>query len=392
MIDVVQVNTRYSKGGAAIIARSIHQYLLEKGWKSTYVFGNNGLSRVNDLHALRIGSFLSAKLNKLVYYYFMKEPLTFNIKRLKKILSETKIVHIHNLHSYYIDYKRFFEIIDRNKPIVWTIHDKWLLTGRCAVPSQCKNYMDMCRECPYPLFYPSSFSRNTYQNYKQKYQILNNLKKLYIVTQSKYITELILNSPMGKAIKNNIEIIPNGINTNYFRKFEPNKYLLTDLGIDYRKKSVLFVAEYLTKEKGFDKFLNLAEKFSDIQFIAVGKITNLKFPYPDNVVITGFIDQEKLANLYNTSTCYLLLSEDENYPTTVLEALSCGCPVISMNVGAVREILKEGGGIVVDNIKEIESVLKEVLYEFTNFNEVKITSIKEMTDMYVELYRKIANE
>ena len=58
----------------------------------------------------------------------------------------------------------------------------------------------------------------------------------------------------------------------------------------------------------------------------------------ENVVLTGFVPDQDLAVLYSAASCFVYPSLYEGFGLPVLEALSCGCPVITSNLSSLPEV------------------------------------------------------
>ena len=76
-------------------------------------------------------------------------------------------------------------------------------------------------------------------------------------------------------------------------------------------------------------------------------------------------DQDELSNIYNLADVFCTSSLDDNFPSTVIEAMACGIPVVGFKVGGISEQVTENCGILVKlkdtkNLgKAIEKLLKE---------------------------------
>jgi len=57
----------------------------------------------------------------------------------------------------------------------------------------------------------------------------------------------------------------------------------------------------------------------------------------------GAVSFEELVAAYNTSDLFVFLGElSEGMPTTILEAMACGLPVITTHVGNINDVVAEG--------------------------------------------------
>lgn len=152
--------------------------------------------------------------------------------------------------------------------------------------------------------------------------------------------------------RNKIRYIPNFVAKSEFYEQTQAKKNATrqELGIP-QDKFVVFGDGQVQARKGVDDFAKLAEANPDYQFIwaggfSFGKITDgydhfkqLVENPPKNLTFTGIIDREKLVDYLNIADLFLLPSFDELFPMSVLEAFSCGTPVLLRDLDLYRAII-----------------------------------------------------
>ena len=152
--------------------------------------------------------------------------------------------------------------------------------------------------------------------------------------------------------RNKIRYIPNFVAKSEFYEQTQAKKNATrqELGIP-QDKFVVFGDGQVQARKGVDDFAKLAEANPDYQFIwaggfSFGKITDgydhfkqLVDNPPKNLTFTGIIDREKLVDYLNMADLFILPSFDELFPMSVLEAFSCGTPVLLRDLDLYRAII-----------------------------------------------------
>lgn len=118
----------------------------------------------------------------------------------------------------------------------------------------------------------------------------------------------------------------------------------------------------------------------------------------DFVKLFSTLTGEEVALKMRSSNCFILMSDYENFPCVLLEALSCGTPVIATNVGGVPEIINETNGILISKSEdELYQAMKKVLLHLVRFDEpVKLHqsietrfSQKIISDKFDKIYRKV---
>ncbi len=134
-----------------------------------------------------------------------------------------------------------------------------------------------------------------------------------------------------------IIVQPSGVNEIFFSDFNRN--------FENEKFTVVTVANLLPK-KNIELILEIAKALKEFRFILVGDGNHRKVLENiiqrnniDNVELVGFKSAEIVRKYYYESDCYLLTSLSEGTPTSILEAMACGLPIVSSNAGGVKSIL-----------------------------------------------------
>uniref|UniRef100_UPI00123CFCFE glycosyltransferase n=1 Tax=Arenibacter lacus TaxID=2608629 RepID=UPI00123CFCFE len=258
------------------------------------------------------------------------------------------IIHLHNIHGYYINITTLFNYLSsKSFPVVWTLHDCWAFTGHCVHFESvgCNKWETLCENCPQTKQYPKSYYiDNSKNNYLDKKKLFNSVNNLTIVPVSYWLQNLLTQS----FLKNNpIQTIQNGIDLSIFinknlQSFREN-YNIQD------KYIFLGVASVWGSGKGYVDFLKLAQKLEpDEVIVLVGLTKKQMFDLPVGVIgIEKTQNKEQLAEIYATSNIFLNLTYADTFPTTNLEALACGTPIITYNTGGSPEAISEDTGFVV---------------------------------------------
>jgi len=386
----IDVNCKNSSSGD--IVYNLHIYCDQNNIQSTVCYGRGpkiiepnifkfGINYETNLHALltRITGFTGC------YSYFSTKRLIRYIKKFKP-----DIVHIHELHAYFVNIKQLLEFLKKKKiPTVFTNHCEFLYTGKCGHAKECNKYSMSCGKCPHLREYPKSlvFDRTRHMlNTKKK--IFSNWSDAVIVCPSNW-----LNKRMDTSLLNTNRRITiyNGIDTDIF-KYKKNT---TD------EKIILCVApDVLSLNKGGLRIVNIANKLidKDYKFILVGA-TLIPNNLPKNVVVYPVIKDKKfISDLYSKAKCFLLLSEMETFPTTSIEAQCSGTKVIGYDVGGIKETIVDGCGVAVPYhddaavIKAIDEIVNE------NYDKGKISKIAcsrysfdSMFKSYLKIYKELCH-
>ena len=314
------------------------------------------------------------------------------IRKLKSLHPD--LIHIHSMCDNYLNIKMFYSYIRNNNiPVIWTLHDNWAFTGRCA-QFRCEKWMEGCGNCPHLDYFPKSlFLDNTAKVWKIREKLYNSIKTMTIVTPSKWLSDLVRIS----LFKENhpIKVINNGIDLTIFKPIE------STFREDYKLQNkiiILAVAYFWDAGKGLYVFKELARRLPEnYQIVMVGTNDETDKELPENIIsIHKTYNQEELVKIYSAADLFVNPTTDENFPTVNMEALACGLPVLTYDTGGCAEIIDEKSGFSVPS-GDIDSLEKEILRickerpfkkedcikRASQFN--KIDKFKE----YVELYKTV---
>jgi glycosyltransferase involved in cell wall biosynthesis len=145
---------------------------------------------------------------------------------------------------------------------------------------------------------------------------------------------------------------------------------------------VLFVGR-LVEVKGINTIINLAKKIPNITFAIAGSgpmEESIKYQVLSikNLIYLGKVDQNKLPAYYSAADLQLVPSKiieqtfEEGIPRVMIEALSCGLPIISTPSGGIPDVFNEKiGKLVEDKESDIE---KAIYFYYKNRDELKKTA------------------
>lgn len=271
------------------------------------------------------------------------------------------IIHLHNLHGYYINIEILFEYLRKsNKKVIWTLHDCWAFTGHCASFDYigCKKWEKGCDNCCQVSEYPvSNIKDNSKLNYSKKKEIFTSLKNMTIVTPSKWLANLVKQSFLKKY---DVKIINNGIDLEVFK---PTKNEIRKQYKIENKFIILGVASIFNDRKGLEYFIRLSKMLDDrFQIILIGVPKKIVNTLPNNIICINRINNiNKLKEFYTAADVFFNPTMEEVFGMTNIEALACGTPVITFNTGGSPEcIVNEKCGYVV-NKGDINQVYKNIL-------------------------------
>ncbi|MBE5881082.1 MAG: glycosyltransferase [Lachnospiraceae bacterium] len=285
------------------------------------------------------------------------------------------IIHLHNIHGFYLQTELLFDYLKKaDIPVIWTLHDCWPFTGHCAYFDYigCEKWcLGGCYDCKvHAKVYPYAlFKDNTEKNYAAKKAAYTGVKNLTIVTPSRWLAELVKKSFLKEYP---VEVIPNGINLGVFcpddKKVESTTGAENAEPVREKEKTytVLGVANRWEERKGLIYFEKLAETLPEnyrIKLVGVdrrqAKKLRRKYKNGKIIPICRTANVGELVQLYREADVYVNATLEDNFPTTNLEALACGTPVITFSTGGSAESLSQACGVVVPK-GDIQALIENV--------------------------------
>ncbi len=157
-----------------------------------------------------------------------------------------------------------------------------------------------------------------------------------------------------------------------------------------RKKSLLFVGR-VKERKGIPELLEafyvLAQRHDELELVIVGpmqlKSGYLKSEFLNRIKYLGFQPPEKLASLYREAACLVLPTKSEAFGNVVIEALSCGCPVVATGIGAIPRLVRDAGVLFsFPSPEKIASAVEDILISGGPVEEVMKRAADRMYDEF----------
>ncbi|MEQ9763814.1 glycosyltransferase [Streptococcus sp. ZJ151] len=393
-MKIVQINSVYGYGSTGKIVKDIHHQLISQNFESYVFYGRGKKSTESSVFKFvgLIGNILDLLYTKL----FSKHGLTNKIatRRLLKKLDSISpdIIHLHNIHGYYINYPMLMNYCQKKTiKVVWLLHDQWVISGSSAYFDEDINWEDITLDevRQYQKKYPKSIFTNfaiVKKNYELKKHLLTN-KDITFVTPSKWLMDVLKSSYLANE---RIEVIYNGINTEIFK---PRK----NSSKDSDKITILGVANIWNKRKGLHHFNKLADDLpSNFEIKIIGKMHSQEESiHPRINYIERTDSSEKLAELYSNADVFVNTSNIDNFPTTIIEAQACGTPVITFDTGGSSESIIDSTGYVIskDNYDELLSLLKKIPKKnYDTEFACRENSMKYDRDVMISNYIKLYEE
>lgn len=393
MPKLFQINTFCNTGSTGRIAELLGETVMSHGWDSYIAYGRNANNSSSVKY--KVGNLTDILVHGILTRLFDYQGLG-SVKATRNLISyikkvEPDIIHLHNLHGYYLNYPVLFEFLKYfGKPIVWTLHDNWAFTGHCTYFSyiNCKKWETECVDCKLKKTYPCSMFRdNSANNYRLKKKLFLDVPNVHIVTVSKW-----LEGQVKKSFLKNSKIhqIYNGLDIEAFAPLKDSKNHVCKIhNIPDEKKIVLGVANVWTEYKGLYIFHELSKIInSDYQIILVGLSRKQVKELPPNIIgIERTQSVKELVQYYTAADVYFNASKHETLGMTSLEAQACGTPAIVYNSTGCPETITKNSGICLNDCS-INDVC-EAIYSLCNIPKDNISGLcrSNVTDNFNEKER-----
>lgn len=360
MPTLLQINTTANWGSTGKIAEQIGLQVMNNGWQSIIAYGyyeNPSKSKL-----IQVGSKWSVRWHRKMSKYWKGDGRASKCatQKLVEQIKEIKpdIIHLHNIHGIYLNYPILFEYLNSiDTPVVWTMHDCWTFTGRCAYfdSVNCTRWQHGCGKCPALKLYPKTKIDFSAENFELKRKLFTAKHNIVLVPVSDWLKELVAQSMLKE---HRCITIHNGIDIDSFKPTTTDSLPGTS-----NKHLILGVAAQWGERKGLVDFYKLREKLDantyDITLIGLNdeQIANLP------AGITGIRRTQNVSELaayYTHASAFVNPTYSDNYPTTNLEAMACGTPVITYRTGGSPEALTPETGVVVEqgNIEALVEAIK----------------------------------
>ncbi|PLR85058.1 glycosyl transferase [Bacillus canaveralius] len=351
-MKVLQINTYYEHGSTGRLVEQLLKKQKESGIEGYVMYGRSiGEEQLNE-NVIKINSKTGFLAHKYKYHLLGRNGFYSKneTKRAVEIIDEINpdIVHLHNIHGYYINIEILFKYLHKkNIPVVWTFHDCWPFTGHCNHFHSigCEKWKTGCFSCPLKTKGPRSiiFDRSK-ESYEAKRKLFSSIKNMRIVTVSNWLNELVKESFL-QGISSNV--IYNWINRSVFNEDKTDETFKIKHNIE-NKFVILGVAPAWTTRKGISDFLELAKIISEDEIIVlVGSTLENKLfgekpvkNLPKNIIsIPPTKNASELALIYKSADVFINPSREETFGLTTAEALSCGTPAIVYDTTACPEVV-----------------------------------------------------
>lgn len=351
---IVHLNTDDSRGGAARAAIRLHRGLLERGDDSTFL-----VRQQTGLHSdvpgiLRASDQADPAYAELIQKWYVDHrrtevsPTIFSgglagvSVAAHPAIARADVLNLHWVPGFLMP-DHIGQLLDLNKPVVWTLHDQWPMTGGCHYTAGCQQFTHICQECPQLAADEAGLVPAAFADRSECYEA-----RITAIAPSAWMARQARTSSIFHEAR--IETIANSVDHDVFRpasKLEVRRKL--DIPVDAFVMLFACSAAF-EKRKGIPLFRALLKELggSEVFSLFVGWQTAEGEPAPGQKHF-GFINEDStLRDVYNAADVLLHLASEDNLPNMPLEAMACGTPVLGIKNGGLPEIVEhEVSGLLV---------------------------------------------
>lgn len=365
-MKILQINATYRIGSTGEIIAGIAQVSAAAGFDTYYVCASLSEDQRND-HIFVMGNRLDHKIHALRSRILGKQGsgsllATLNLlKWIDKICPD--IIHLHNLHSNYINVPLLFHYIQkRGIETVITLHDCWFFTGKCChfLYDGCNLWKSGCGNCPRKRKeIPSYFFDRSSEDFREKRKLIGENPYVHVVGCSQWLTACARESLLAERVE---KTICNGIDLDIFKPYQ------TDVYENLHKCGafiILGMANKWLSEDGRETYNHVVKKLGPRMKLFLIGCTPKQIAENSNahVFMSGFIKNRiELAKCFSSADVFVNVTKADSFPTVNIESIACGTPVITYDSGGSAEIVDRQTGEVVPygNYEQLLQSIKRI--------------------------------
>lgn len=391
-MKILYINSVYGYGSTGKIVRKLRDEALKAGHEAYVIYGRKSAigykgSTAEADDVWYIADNLEQKADIAASVLFDSHGL-HSRKNTEKIIAKIEeirpdVIHLHNIHGFYLNYEMLFEYLKKEKiPVVWTLHDCWAYTGFCAYYdyNECGQWKNGCKECHFRNEYPYRLLSSSAKNFERKKKAWSHMN-MVLVTPSKWlkgeVSESILKNYPCRVIYNDVSL------SDFF--YDPGN-IREEYHLE-NKRVYLSCANVWTKQKGYEECRKLASKLNDNEvLVMVGLSEKQMKNVPEHVLGIPHCNIDELRHWYSACDAFFNPTLEDNYPTVNLEANACGAPIVTYNTGGSPESAGRSAAVVA-RYDTADAVVK--LRAAVRQEEIVRDEKKPMSEEYLNLYEQI---
>jgi glycosyltransferase involved in cell wall biosynthesis len=321
-----------------------------------------------------------------------------NIAGMEK-LKNADFIYIHWALNGFLNFNSIEEIAKLNKPVIVFMHDMWAITGGCHYSFDCQKYKTKCGNCQ--MFAKAKKNDFSEVGFNKKIKLFSKYNNLFFVAPSKWLYDCAKQSALTKDKL--VKLIPNLLDNIIFKPFDKNTAKQA-LNIDTSDRVIAFGAVSIENAYKGWPFLKSALQLlkQDISFknttviiFGSGYNKEIEEAIPFKTQFMGYLEDEySTALVYNAADVFIAPSLVEAFGYVIMEALSCGTPVVGFEVGGILDMIKHKENGYIAKYKDAEDVCTGI--KFCMQNAIKGYMLpnfdpKSTVNKHLQLFNEIEN-
>jgi glycosyltransferase involved in cell wall biosynthesis len=350
------IHLQYSTKSAGSAALRLHKAFLEMGINSTILSLFSDINDTNEIcQAGRNSKIIAWVDNELQSFFITRKiykqfglysfPILGTNVSGRDQVNNADIIYIHWVQFGFLNLTNILHLANLNKPIIIFMHDMWPITGGCHHSFTCEKFKTKCKNCQ--MFPNNKMIDWPAFEFNKKLKLYSDYNNLFFVSPSKWLYD---NAKHSMLLKNKpVYYMPNVINNELFKPVD-KAVVRSILNLNTDEIVVAFGAVSISSPyKGWEYMQKALEilfnesKYKNIIILIFGsgynkEITN-KVPF--KVRFLGFLNDEySMVIAYNAADVFVIPSIADNQPTSVMESLCCGTPVVGFDTGGIPDMIK----------------------------------------------------
>ncbi len=316
-------------------------------------------------------------------------------------ITDADIIVLNWINQGMLSLSQIREIGKLGKPIVWTMHDMWCLTGACHHAMECERYKLDCSNCKF--FHTINLAHKTWARKKELYEST----QIHFVAVSNWLATKCRESSLLKGC--DISVIHNAFPIDFYAPAIDSDNHMLPFGIDRTKNIILMGAARLDDpikgiDYAIDAFNFIYDKYPDIADICLvvlfGNIRDasilkqIRMPY---IYLGQINDPKTLRELYACSKVVVSTSLYETFGLTLIEGQAAGCVPVTFGMGGQEDIIKHKETGYIAEYKSAQSIADGILWALENppSRQMLHDSVKEkfastvIAEQYIDLFNKL---
>ncbi|MBN2506508.1 MAG: glycosyltransferase [Verrucomicrobia bacterium] len=346
-MNIALVNNPLRLGGAETVVEQLRVGILKAGHRATLhvASGRTHPPDAVPLYPRWLGRLSRTRLHGVVERLWPRAAWTDRAFR-RLAAGDADVVHVHHFDG---DYATVDSLADlaRHKPVVWTFHTFWGVTGGCDHPMDCRRYQDACGQCPQLGRWPVGREDRTQEHLARKRLLLASAP-LHIVAPSRHLAETIRGSRVGRHWR--VQHIAHGVDPHRFRGTRKHDSAFrASLGLVPDATVILLVnPNFRDPRTGFARArAALAEIHAggvDVVLAGQGSVgAAAQLPPGLRAVDAGHVaSRQHMSAWFEAADILVAASATETFSCAVLEAMSAECCVVATPTRGRIEQIQHG--------------------------------------------------